>query len=245
MHIVVCIKRVPDTAARIEIAGDGVSIDASNVAFAISPYDEFALEEALRLKEAGGGEVTALCLGDAEKELRDALAKGADKAVMLKPDGEGDAFSRAKALAEALEGLAADLVMTGYKAADDDDPQVGPLLATLLGRPCVNECIELAAADGVLSLVRAVDGGQQKVSCPLPAVVTCGKTPNKPRIANIKGIMKAKKKPLEKREVSLGASQTQITQLAPPAERAAGRMVEADGAVAEIVRVIKDELKLV
>lgn len=247
MDIVVCLKRTPDTAARIQIATSGLAIDLANVAFEIGPYDQFALEEALRLKDAHGATVTVISLGPAEvaKELRDALSRGADKAILLKADGSAtDAYGVATALADAVRPLSADLVMFGYKASDDDGAQVGSIVATKLGMPVVTEVTEIALAGRALTLVRESEGGQERVTCALPAAITVHKTPHELRISNIKGIMAAKKKPLDERAVTLAPSRVKIRNLTPPPERKAGRRVEGADAVAVTVRYLKDELKL-
>jgi electron transfer flavoprotein beta subunit len=248
MKIVVCIKRVPDTAARIEVAASGTAIDTASVSFVTSPYDEFALEEALRLKEAHGGEVVAVCLGPAEaaKELRDALARGADAALHLQANPTStDPHAVARALADALRPLAADLILFGYKAADDDDPQLPAQVATLLGLPCVTEATELLLDGKQLKVVREIAGGQQRASLPLPACISTHKTAHEPRIPNLKGIMAAKKKPLETRTITLATPELVLRKLAPPPARQAGRKIDGDGAVAAIVAYLKNELKLI
>src|SRR6185295_1913244 len=152
MNILVCVKRVPDTATKIKIAGDGKTIDEAGVQFVVNPYDEFAIEEALRLKEkAGKGEVIALSLGpaDAVTTLRSALAMGADKAIHVKDDAKRrDPYSVAKTLAKVIEGLSPkpDLIFTGRQAVDDQSLTVGPMLATFLGLPCVTDIVKLDAS---------------------------------------------------------------------------------------------------
>lgn len=247
MEIIVCIKRVPDTATRIEIGADGTTIDASNVDFITSPYDEYALETALRLKDTHGGSVTVLSLGPAaaSKELRDCLAKGADKAVLLKGE-TGDPLATARVLADAIAGMGAELVLFGYKAADDDNAQVGSMVATLIDQPVVTEVVELTVADGKATCHREIEGGHEVVEATLPACVTCHKGANEPRIANLKGIMMAKKKPLEERDASVGEAGLSVAAMAFPPARAAGRVLDGGvDAVPEVVRYLKDELKLI
>ena len=246
MKTIVCIKRVPDTEARIRIS-DG-RIDAAGVKFVISPYDEFALETALRLKEGGaGGEVAAVTVGEpaAAEQLRSALAMGADRAVLLKGQPTLDGLATARALAAEIQGDGADLVLLGMKAGDDDQQQVGPMLAELLGLPCVTVAAQIAVEDGTVVCHREIEGGVEIVAAPLPCVVTITKGEFEPRYPSLKGIMAAKKKPLEEKDAQLGASRIQVRSLTLPPERAAGRIVgQGVDAVPELVRLLRDEAKV-
>jgi len=251
MNIVVCIKRVPATDSRIKIGADGTSIDPAQIEWIISPYDEFAVEAALQMKEAaGGGEVTILTLGPAEstKELRTCLAMGADKAVLLKDAdaAQRDATSTAAALADAVKELGADLVLCGKQAVDRDQGQVGTLLAAELGMPCVTEIRQLEIADGKAKVERAgEDGTSETWEVTLPAVLTCTKGLNEPRYASLKGIMMAKKKPIDERDVSPPEGALQLTSLELPPPRREGRIVgEGADAVPELVRLLREEAKV-
>ena len=248
MKIIVCIKRVPDTEARIKIAGDGTTIDNAGVKFVISPYDEFALETALRLKEAkGAGEVIAITLGDAPsaEQLRSALAMGADRAILLKGQATIDGSATAKALAEEIKTHSPDLVMCGMKAVDNDQQQVGVMLAEYLGMPCVSVVAELEAEDGKVVAHREIEGGVEVVEVPLPAVITATKGKHEPRYPSLKGIMAAKKKPLEEKDAQVPAPRLKIKSLTPPPERAAGKIVgNGADAVPELVRLLKEEAKV-
>ena len=251
MNIVVCIKRVPATDSRIKIGDDGTSIDPAQIEWIISPYDEFAVEAALQMKEAaGGGEVTILSLGPAEstKELRTCLAMGADKAVLLKDADAGgrDATATAALLADAIGGLNADLVLCGKQAVDRDQGQVGTLLAAKLGLPCVTEIRKLEIADGTASVERAgEDGTSETYNVTLPAVLTCTKGLNEPRYASLKGIMMAKKKPIDERDVSTPEGALQLASLELPPPRRDGRIVgEGAEAVPELMRLLREEAKV-
>ncbi len=249
MKIVVCVKRVPDTATRIQVGPDGTDIDSTNVEYVCSPYDEFALEAALQLKEVQGGEVTALTLGPAEagKELRDCLAKGADKAILLKSDTTGrDSFTTARALADALAEIEADVILFGYKSADADCAAVGSMTGTLLNLPVVTEVTAFEVADGRARAHREVEGGHETVETSLPACFTMQKGKTEPRIASLKGIMMAKKKPLDERDAELGESLTTTHQMAFPAGREPGRILDGGvDAVPELVTYLKNDLKLI
>jgi electron transfer flavoprotein beta subunit len=245
---VVCIKRVPDTEARIKIKDDRSGIDPAGIKFVISPYDEFALEAAIRFKEArGAGEITAVSVSDgaAAEQLRSALAIGADKAVLLKGNASLDGLATARALANEIQQLAPDLVLFGMKAVDDDQQQVGPMVAVILGLPCISVVAEMEIEDGKVVCHREIEGGVEVVEATLPAVVTMTKGKFEPRYPSLKGIMAAKKKPLEEKPAQLGQSRIQVRELSYPPDRPAGRIVGTgvDG-VAELVRVLREEAKV-
>ena len=246
MKIIACIKRVPDTEARLKISG--ASIDSTGVKSIISPYDEYALEAAFRLRDAqGGGEVVAVSVGEptAAEQLRSALAMGADSAVLLKGQPTIDGLATAKALAAEVREAGADLVLLGMKAVDDDQQQVGPMLAEVLGMPCITAASDIAIENGMVVCHREIEGGIEVVECPTPAVVTLTKGEHEPRYPSLKGIMAAKKKPLTEKDAQLGASRIKVTELAPPADRPAGRVVgQGAAAVQELVRLLHDEAKV-
>ncbi len=200
MKIAVCIKRVPDSETRVKIAPDGKSLDEAGVKFVLNPYDEFAVEEALRRREqAGAGEVAVFSLGPAaaQETIRMALAMGADRGVLLQVDGiPGDGLVVARALAAALKDGGFDLVLFGKLAIDDYNHQVGPMVAELLGLPCVTAVSHLEIADGKGVAEREIEGGVEVCEFPLPAVLTVDKGLNEPRYPALKGIMAAKKKPI-------------------------------------------------
>lgn len=248
MKIAVCLKRVPDTTAKIAVAGDRVSIDDAGVKFVPNPYDEFAIEAALALKEAAGaGETVVVGLGpdSVQETLRTALAMGIDRAVHLQGAGSADALAVARALAAELKDGGYDLVLLGKMAVDDYNHAAGPMVAELLGLPCVTAAVKLAVANGALEAEREVEGGVEVLTASLPAVVTCDKGLNTPRLPSLKGIMAAKKKPLDVKPVALDAGAFTVTALELPAERQAGRIVgEGPDAVAELVRLLRTEAKV-
>lgn len=248
MKIVVCIKRVPDTEARIRIAGDGKSIDPAGVKFVISPYDEFALETALRLKDAAGdGEVIAISVGESSstEQLRSALAMGADRAVLLKGEPTLDGMATARALAAEVKEVGPELVLLGMKAVDDDQQQVAPMLAELLDMPCVTVASKIEMDGGAAVAHREAEGGVEVVEAATPAVISITKGEYEPRYPSLKGIMAAKKKPLEEKDAQLGESRIELRALTPPPERPAGRIVgEGVDAVPELVRALREEAKV-
>jgi electron transfer flavoprotein beta subunit len=248
LNVIVCIKRVPDTEARLRVADGGKTIDPGGVKFIIGPYDEFALEAALRTRDAaGGGEVEVLTLGDAAstEQLRGALAMGADRAVLLRGEASMDGLATAKMLAAALRERETPLILLGIKAVDDDQQQVGPMLATLLGRPCVTAVGSFEIKDGRARCDREVEGGVEVVEVDLPAVLTITKGAFEPRYASLKGIMAAKRKPLEERDAEAQPTRIELMALEQPPDRPAGRIVgEGPDAVVKLVRLLREEAKV-
>ena len=245
MNIIVCIKRVPDTETRVRLADGDKDIDPGGIKYVMSPYDEFALEAALRMKEElGDGEVTVLTLGDdsAQETLRSGLAVGADAAVLLKGAVTMDGLATAKTLAAELEGRDAPLILFGVKAADYDQQQVGPMVATLLGRPCASNVTSFELTDGAVLCRREVEGGTEVVELQLPAVVSVTKGEFQLRYASLKGIMAAKKKPLEQKDAVVAESRLTVERLEYPPARVEGRIVgEGAAAVPELVRLLREE----
>jgi len=249
MQIAVCIKRVPDSETRVKIGPDGKSLDEAGVKFVLNPYDEFAVEEALQRREkAGAGEVVVLCLGPAaaQETIRTALAMGADRGVLLQAEKiPVDGFETAKAIAAALKDGGWDLILFGKMAIDDYNHQVGPMVAELLGLPCVTAVAHLEIEDGKGVAEREIEGGIEVVEFPLPAVLTADKGLNEPRYPALKGIMAAKKKPLEVKPVQLGAGGIEVLAMTPPPERKEGKIVgEGPGAIPELVRLLREEAKI-
>ncbi|CAN5894009.1 electron transfer flavoprotein subunit beta/FixA family protein [soil metagenome] len=248
MNSIVCVKRVPDTETRIRIAGDNTSIDPAGVKFVLSPYDEFAIEAALKHKEAAGaGEVTVLTAGAAEsaETLRSALAMGADRAILLKTDKSVEGLAAARLLADEVREQSFDLLLFGMKAADDDLQAVGAMTAELLGLPAATAVGEFSVENGTVIAHREIEGGVEIVELKLPCVLTITKGAYEPRYASLKGIMAAKKKPLEQKEVQAPDSGLQIEQLSYPPERQAGRIVgEGPDAVPELLRLLREEAKV-
>ena len=249
MKILVLLKRVPDTATKIRVASDGLSIDPTGVEYVINPYDEIAVEQAIQLKEAGTAEqVTVLCLGpkEATKEIRTALAMGADDGIHLLDEAPArDAVSSAEALAAVAKEVGADLVLAGWKAVDTDDGAVCHILAAKLGIPCVTIAVKMAVEDGGVTVHREVEGAEEVVKAKLPVFVTVQKGLVEPRYTSLKGIMMAKRKKIDERTAESGAPRIVVKQMTPPPERPAGRIVgEGAEAVPALVEALSDEQKL-
>ncbi len=248
MKIAVCLKRVPDTETRIKIAPGGQKIDEAGVKFIPNPYNDFAIEAALLLKQKAGGEVVAISLGpDAAQEvIRTALAMGADRGVHLKTDGQPyDTLSVAQALAAELKAGSYDLILLGKMAIDDYNHAMGPVLGALLGLPSVSAVTALTIEGGKGTAEREVEGGVEVLTFPVPAVVSTDKGLNKPRLPTLPGIMAAKKKPMESKPAALGVARVTVKSLALPPERPAGRIIgEGAAAVPELVRLLQTEAKV-
>ena len=248
MKILVALKQVPDTETKIRVAADGRSLDPADVKWIISPYDEYALEEAIRIKEAKGAEVIALSVGgDSVKDvLKNALALGADSAVLLKGDGQGDAFAVAQMIAAYARDKGFDLILCGNKGIGGDNAAVGPMLAELLGVAQTSVIVKLDLGEGTFRAEREIEGGSEIVEGALPAVITAQKGLNEPRYASLKGIMAAKKKTIEEIEAAPVTTGAQISALTLPPERPAGRKLEGDPATqaSSLLQSLKDEAKV-
>ena len=260
MRIVVCVKQVPDTETRVKVAASGRAISEAEVAnWIVSPYDEFALEGALRLKEAKGGDVVLVTLGPerAQSALRTGLAMGADSAVHVKdPALDGtDTLGTARALAAAIKTLApVDLVLCGQQGVGGDHSQVPGMLAELLDLPQVTVAVKIEVGDGRATVEREIEGGRETWETPLPAVVSAQKGLNEPRYASLKGIMAAKKKPIQVFDLAgLGldaaavAPKVSVTTMELPPVRPPVRMVvgDAETQAKELIRLLHEEAKVI
>ena len=263
MKILVTVKRVPDPNATIKVKPDGTGIITENLKYVINPFDEIAIEEALRLK-AGGAEVVLMSVGAkaSSEQLRTGLAMGADRAILVLAEQEIDSLAVARIFQKIVQDEKADLVLMGKQAIDDDANQTGQMLAALLGWPQAtfaskaesleseNEkkgvpAVVLSGGTGA-QVVREVDGGLETIQVPLPAVITADLRLNTPRYASLPGIMKARKKEMKEIPVaSLGVDITpkvKVLKLEPPSKREAGRKV---GSVQELVQLLHTEAKVI
>ena len=248
MKILVCVKRVPDTGIGIRIAEDGRSIDASGVKYVMSPYDEYAVEAGLRIRDEVGGEVILLTFGSEEdvEVLRKGLAMGADRAVLLRGRCTPDGLATAKVLADAIRPDPPDLLLFGLKAADHDQGQVGPMVAGLLSRACATGVSHFAIEGGRIRCEREADGGSQILTLPIGSILTITKGPFEPRYPSLKGIMAAKGKPIEVRDAIEVPATISVVRLEAPPERSPGRVVgEGSEAVPELVRLLREEARVV
>jgi electron transfer flavoprotein beta subunit len=230
MNIVVCVKRVPLTGGKMVLTVDERAIETRHLGFTISPHEECGVEEAVRIVEAGGGSVTVITLGppEAEEQLRDAMALGADRAILLETDGsDWDPETTAAALVEAIQGEAPDLVIFGNESADAGGFQVGIRVAHALGRPVVTGLKALAVEDGQLRCEQEVGAARDVYRVPLPAVVTVKEGINLPRYPSVPAKLRARRKPIERRTPTPRAPRLEMVRLVVPEGR--GRQAEVLG----------------
>jgi len=245
MKVLVPIKRVVDYNVKIRVKADQSGVELANVKMSMNPFDEIAVEEAVRLKEAGTAtEVVVVSIGaqQAQETLRTALAMGADRGILVKTDDTVEPLNDAKILKGVVDAEGPELVILGKQAIDDDSNQTGQMLAALLGWGQGTFAASIEKQDGKLNVVREIDGGTQTVAINMPAVVTADLRLNEPRYASLPNIMKAKKKPIdEKSPADFGGETTprlKVLKVTEPAERQAGVKVET---VAELVSKLKNE----
>lgn len=257
MNIIVLVKQVPATESMIAADGAGVKLD--NVKWVMNPYDELAVEEALRLKQDKGGAVTLVSAGPerAVECLRVGLAMGADNAMLVSdPALESlDGIGVAKVLAAAVKTLSPDLVIAGQRAVDDDAYLVGPAVAEFLGIPHVSMVVKQSIAEGRITCQRTVEGGTLTFETVLPALITTQRGLNEPRYASLPGIMKAKKKPIDRKTLAdLGLSadavapKAKVVAMSPPKRRQGGRIIEGESAQAKaaaLVKALREEAKVI
>jgi electron transfer flavoprotein beta subunit len=260
MNLIVCLKEVPDTETRIEVR-DG-QVFEEGIQYVVNPYDEFALEEALKWQEELGGKVTMVSLGPerARESILKGLAMGADEVYHLSDEAflGGDAYATAKALAAAIQTLGEyDVVFCGKQAVDEDNHAVGVMLAELLDIPHVSVVSKLEIEGASAKAERDIEGGKEAVELPLPAVITTQKGLNEPRYPSFRGIRQARRKPftqwgpgdvgLDAGEVGRAGAKLEVVEVLPPPERPPGRIVEGEPAeaAAEVVRLLREEAKVI
>ncbi|MEC4589890.1 MULTISPECIES: electron transfer flavoprotein subunit beta/FixA family protein [Nitrospirillum] len=249
MKVLVAVKRVVDYNVKVRVKADGTGVETANVKMSMNPFDEIAVEEAVRLKEAGKAtEIVVVSVGpsQAQETLRTALAMGADRAILVQHEGETQSLGVAKALKALAEKEQPGLVILGKQAIDDDANQTGQMLAALLGWAQGTFASKVVPAEGTVAVTREIDGGLETVELKLPAVVTTDLRLNEPRYASLPNIMKAKKKPLETVDAaSLGVDLTprlKTLKVAEPPKRAGGVKV---GSVQELVAKLKTEARVI
>jgi len=265
VNSIVCLKQVPDTEAQIRIKPDGSGIITQDIKYVINTYDEFGVEEALKLKEKfGTGTVTLVSMGPqrAIESIRMALAMGADNAIHLDDPAfeDGDAYTTAMALSEAIKGLEYDIIFCGRQAIDDDMAQVGSALAEMLGIPQIYLVTKLEVAQDKkkAKVNRQIVGGEEVIETPLPAVLTCQKGLNEPRYASLPGIMKAKKKEvktinaaglgIDLGKIGKAGAKCSIVKMYSPPSRSAGKIItgaDATETAPALAKLLREEAKII
>ena len=249
MRVTVCIRRVPDTATRIKIASEGKSVDTSDVEFVINPYEEYALEQAVQIKEKHGGEVTVVTLGPEKSTpvVLKALALGADNAIHLRTeDPQIDPGSIARSIADELKSHPFDILLFGKKGVDDDNQQVGPMVAELLNIPCITQVVRLELSDDKATAQREVEGGGILVETTLPAAFTAEKDLTTPRYASLRELVAARKKPITVKDARQQRSSLEVVSIQYPPPRPPGKIVgKGVDAVPQLVKLLHEEAKVI
>jgi electron transfer flavoprotein beta subunit len=257
VNIYVLLKRTFDTEEKITLSNGKINEDGAE--FIINPYDEYAVEEAIQVRDAQGGEVTVISVGteEAEKQLRTALAMGADKAVLINIEDDienGDQFTTAKIIGEYLKDKNADLIIAGNVAIDGGSGQVGPRVAEILEIPYITTITKLDIENGNVSVIRDVEGDSETIEASLPLLVTAQQGLNEPRYPSLPGIMKAKKKPLEELELDDldleeddVEAKTKTIEIYLPAKKQAGKVLDGEisAQVTELVQLLRSEAKVI
>lgn len=249
MNILVCVSRVPDTAAKIKVAGDNKSVETTGVKFILNPYDEYALEEAIQLKESKGGELTVVTVAgdEATDILRTALAMGADKAVHIKANQlEHDSFFVAKNIANVAKELNPDIIFLGKQSIDFDSFQISALLGGLLDLPSVDVVSSINYADGSITGEKDIEGGKESFETSLPAVISVQKGIKEPRYPKLPQIMKAKQKPIDVKDAEQTTARTEILGMTLPEKARAGKILTgSDADIDELVRLLHEDAKVI
>jgi electron transfer flavoprotein beta subunit len=248
MNILVCVSHVPDTTTKVAVGPDGASINPAGVKFILNPYDEFAIEEGLRQREAFGGTVTTLTVGsDQSKDvLRTALAMGSDKAVLVKDDVRADSYVVAQCIADAAAELKPDLVIFGRQSIDFDSFQLPSMVAELMQWPCVTMVSALSIEGTNVTCERDIEGGKESVAASLPCVISAQKGLNDPRYPKLPDIMKAKQKPIDERAPSAAPPRVATVAMTLPDQSRLGKMFgDSDADLDAVVALLHEEAKMI
>jgi electron transfer flavoprotein beta subunit len=249
MKIAVCVSHVPDTATKIKLGEDGKTIDSNGVTYVINPYDEFAVEEALKTKEQFGGESTVKVYSvgpeNAKESIRKALAMGSDEGVLLKDDNERDSIGIATALADEIKNDGCEIVFCGKQSVDYDNSIIGQLVAEILDYSSISVVVDLKIDSTKVTAEREIEGGKEIVEAELPVVIAAQKGLNEPRYASLKGIMAAKKKTIEEKPAADVKNLTEVVKMHMPEPKQPGRIIGTDSsAVPELVKLLREEAKV-
>ncbi len=248
MNLLVCVSRVPDTATKIFVGSDGKSIDSKGVKYILNPYDEFALEEAIRLKEKNGGNVTVItiCNEDASDILRNTLAMGASSAIFIKSPKEPDSYQTAHNIAQYAKDKNFDIIFFGRQSVDFDSFQVPSMTAELLGLPSVSVVSKLDITGNDVTAERDIEGGKEIVATTLPCIISTQKGLNEPRYPKLPDIMKAKKKPIDESPFFDVACAVEVLSMTLPENKRVGKILtDSDADINEIVRSLHEDAKVI
>ncbi|HMQ68461.1 MAG TPA: electron transfer flavoprotein subunit beta/FixA family protein [Ignavibacteria bacterium] len=249
MKIIVCVSIVPDSTTKVKISENGRSIDSSGVSYILNPYDEFAVEEALKLKEKNGGEVIAVAYGtDRSKEaLKKSFQMGADKGVLIKSaDDNFDSYTVAKNLSEYIKDQNADVILFGKQSIDFDGLLVPSMVSEILNLPCISVVVKLEIDNGKVKAEREIEGGKEIVESSLPVIIGAQKGLNEPRYPNLKSIMAAKSKPIEEVSNFYSGNKADIIDMKLPPAKSGGKIfTNGKEDIPELVRLLREEAKVI
>ncbi len=248
MKAIACISQVPDTTTKVKVGSDGRTIDPSGVTYVINPFDEFAVEAAVQLKEKSAAETYVISVGkeSAKEVIKKAYAMGIDKGILIKTEAELDSFAVAKNLADVLKEMNADIIFFGKQSIDYDDSQTGTLVAEFLGIPSISVVVDLKIEGNTVIAEREIEGGKEIVEAAMPVVICAQKGMNNPRYPNLKGIMAAKTRPIEEKQPTFTESKTKVVKMELPKIKGKGKIVGTDAAAAvELVKLLREEAKVI
>ena len=249
MKIIVCVSLVPDSTTKVKISGSGTEIDDSGVSYILNPYDEFAVEEALRLKEKNGGEVIIVSFGNdkAKEAIKKSFQMGADRGVLIKTDSKNfDSFNTAKNLSDYLKTQNADIILFGKQSIDFDGLLIPSMVSEFLSIPCVSVVVKLDIENGKVTAEREIEGGKEIIESKLPVIIGAQKGINDPRYPNLKSIMAAKSKPIEEIPASSNENKIEILEMKLPPAKSSGKIFSnGKEDVAELVRLLREEAKVI
>jgi len=249
MKIIVCVSLVPDSTTKVKISGSGKEIDDSGVSYILNPYDEFAVEEALRLKEKNGGEVIAVSFGNdkAKDAIKKSFQMGADRGVLIKTDSKNfDSFNTAKNLSDFLKTQNADIILFGKQSIDFDGLLIPSMVSEFLSIPCISVVVKLDIENGKVTAEREIEGGKEIIESKLPIIIGAQKGINDPRYPNLKSIMAAKSKPIEEIPATSNETKIEIVEMKLPPAKSSGKIFSnGKEDVAELVRLLREEAKVI
>ncbi|MBK8551768.1 MAG: electron transfer flavoprotein subunit beta/FixA family protein [Ignavibacteria bacterium] len=249
MKIIVCVSLVPDSTTKVKVSDNKKSIDDAGVSYILNPYDEFAVEEALKLKEKYGGEVIAVSFGTdkAKEAIKKAFQMGADKGVLIKSQSSDfDSFNVAVNLSEYLKGQSADIILFGKQSIDFDGLLIPSMVSELINLPCISVVVKLDIENGKVIAEREVEGGKEIIESQAPIVIGTQKGINEPRYPNLKSIMAAKSKPIEETPAYSNENKIEIVEMKLPPAKTSGKIfTNGKDDVSELVRLLREEAKVI